>query len=54
MALGVMGEMIWKQKVARLLPGDLLVMYTDGVTDAQDPHGRVLRRAAAATGHPAL
>lgn len=40
MALGVMGEMIWKQKVARLLPGDLLVMYTDGVTDAQDPHGQ--------------
>jgi serine phosphatase RsbU (regulator of sigma subunit)/CheY-like chemotaxis protein len=40
MALGVMGEIIWKQKVARLLPGDLLVMYTDGVTDAQDPHGQ--------------
>jgi serine phosphatase RsbU (regulator of sigma subunit) len=40
MALGVMGEMIWKQKVTRLLPGDLLVMYTDGVTDAQDPHGQ--------------
>jgi serine phosphatase RsbU (regulator of sigma subunit) len=40
MALGVMGEMIWKQKVARMLPGDLLVMYTDGVTDAQDPHGQ--------------
>jgi serine phosphatase RsbU (regulator of sigma subunit)/DNA-binding NarL/FixJ family response regulator len=40
MALGVMGEMIWKQKVTRLLPGDLLVMYTDGITDAQDPHGQ--------------
>ncbi len=40
MALGVMGEMIWKQKVARMLPGDLLVMYTDGVTDAQDRHGQ--------------
>jgi serine phosphatase RsbU (regulator of sigma subunit)/DNA-binding NarL/FixJ family response regulator len=40
MALGVMGDMIWKQKVARMLPGDLLVMYTDGVTDAQDPHGQ--------------
>jgi DNA-binding NarL/FixJ family response regulator len=40
MALGVMGEMIWKQKVTRLLPGDVLVMYTDGVTDAQDAHGQ--------------
>jgi serine phosphatase RsbU (regulator of sigma subunit)/DNA-binding NarL/FixJ family response regulator len=39
MALGVMGEIIWKQKVTRLLPGDVLVMYTDGVTDAQDRHG---------------
>jgi sigma-B regulation protein RsbU (phosphoserine phosphatase) len=39
MALGVMGDIIWKQKVARLLPGNLLVMYTDGVTDAQDRHG---------------
>jgi serine phosphatase RsbU (regulator of sigma subunit) len=39
MALGVMGDLIWKQKVARLLPGDLMVMYTDGVTDAQNPRG---------------
>jgi len=39
MALGVMGDLIWKQKVVRLLPGDLLVMYTDGVTDAQDKYG---------------
>jgi serine phosphatase RsbU (regulator of sigma subunit)/DNA-binding NarL/FixJ family response regulator len=39
MALGVMGDMIWKQKVARLSPGDVLVMYTDGVTDAQDERG---------------
>jgi sigma-B regulation protein RsbU (phosphoserine phosphatase) len=23
-----------------MLPGDLLVMYTDGVTDAQDRHGQ--------------
>jgi DNA-binding NarL/FixJ family response regulator len=39
MALGVMGEMIWKQKVVRLLPGDVLLMYTDGLTDAQDARG---------------
>ncbi len=40
MALGVMGDLIWKQKVVRLLPGDTLVMYTDGVTDAQDQRGQ--------------
>lgn len=39
MALGVMGDLVWKQKVTRLLPGDLLVMYTDGVTDAQNEFG---------------
>lgn len=39
MALGVLGDMIWKQKVARLLPGDVLVMYTDGLTDARSPNG---------------
>lgn len=39
MALGVMGDLIWKQKVTRMLPGDLLVMYTDGVTDAQNAAG---------------
>ncbi len=39
MALGVMGEMIWKQKVVRMLPGDVLLMYTDGLTDAQDARG---------------
>ncbi len=39
MALGVMGDMLWKQKVVRVLPGDVLVMYTDGLTDARNPHG---------------
>jgi DNA-binding NarL/FixJ family response regulator len=39
MALGVMGEMIWRQKVIRMLPGDVLLMYTDGLTDAQDARG---------------
>lgn len=40
MALGVLGDMIWKQKVARLQAGDILFMYTDGLTDAQDPYGQ--------------
>ncbi len=55
MALGVMGDMIWKQKVTRMLPGDVLVMYTDGLTDSRNPYGHyydegrlqnIIRRAA--------
>ncbi len=40
MALGVMGDVVWGQKVIRLLPGDLLLLYTDGITEAQDRMGR--------------
>jgi serine phosphatase RsbU (regulator of sigma subunit) len=39
MALGVKGEYHWKQKFVTLAPGDVLVLYTDGVTEAQDPQG---------------
>ena len=39
MALGVSENAQWKQKVMRLSPGDLLVLYTDGVTEAQNPQG---------------
>jgi len=40
MALGVMEDVVWGQKVIRLLPGDLLLLYTDGITEAQDRMGR--------------
>jgi serine phosphatase RsbU (regulator of sigma subunit)/AmiR/NasT family two-component response regulator len=40
MVLGIMENAHWSQKMARFQPGDLLVLYTDGVTEAQDPHGR--------------
>jgi len=40
MALGVMEDAVWSQKVARFSPGDVLLLYTDGITEAQDPAGR--------------
>lgn len=39
MALGVSEEAQWRQKVMRISPGDVLVMYTDGITEAQSPQG---------------
>jgi serine phosphatase RsbU (regulator of sigma subunit) len=39
MALGVIEDVTWEQKTIQLAPGDLLVLYTDGVTDAEDGDG---------------
>lgn len=39
MALGVMADAAWQQKVAKFNPGDTLLLYTDGVTEAQDRVG---------------
>jgi serine phosphatase RsbU (regulator of sigma subunit) len=39
MALGVESEEHFEQRVCTLGPGDFLVIYTDGVTDAMDPTG---------------
>jgi sigma-B regulation protein RsbU (phosphoserine phosphatase) len=38
--LGIFEDQTWEQGVADLAPGDALVLYTDGVTDAQDPQGQ--------------
>jgi sigma-B regulation protein RsbU (phosphoserine phosphatase) len=38
--LGIFEDQTWGQGVAELAPGDVLVLYTDGVTDAQDVRGR--------------
>jgi serine phosphatase RsbU (regulator of sigma subunit)/DNA-binding NarL/FixJ family response regulator len=35
-ALGIMEDAVWQQKLIRFSPGDVLFLFTDGVTEAQD------------------
>jgi serine phosphatase RsbU (regulator of sigma subunit) len=37
--LGAFEEGTWSQKVVKLAPGDVLVLYTDGVTEAETENG---------------
>jgi sigma-B regulation protein RsbU (phosphoserine phosphatase) len=37
--LGIFEDSTWEQGMAELAPGDALVLYTDGVTDAQTDDG---------------
>lgn len=39
MALGVTETARWKQKIVRFAPGDYLILYTDGITEAQNEQG---------------
>jgi hypothetical protein len=39
MVLGAMPAVSWKQRAVELGRGDMLLLYTDGVTDAQNAHG---------------
>ncbi len=39
MALGVSEQARWQQKMVRFIPGDYLVLYTDGVTEAENAQG---------------
>jgi DNA-binding NarL/FixJ family response regulator len=39
MSLGVTDQAAWKQKIVKLRTGDLLVLYTDGVTEAENSQG---------------
>jgi sigma-B regulation protein RsbU (phosphoserine phosphatase) len=39
MLLGAFEDQTWKQGVASLMPGDTLILYTDGITEAQNEQG---------------
>ena len=39
MALGVIEDVTWEQRTIHLGAGDLLVLYTDGITDAENRQG---------------
>jgi serine phosphatase RsbU (regulator of sigma subunit) len=39
MALGVSEQAQWKQKIVKMAPGDYLVLYSDGITEAQNRQG---------------
>jgi len=41
MALGVSEQGRWTQKIVKLAPGDLLALYTDGITEAINPQGQM-------------
>jgi serine phosphatase RsbU (regulator of sigma subunit) len=43
MALGVVDDATWEEEQVDLRPGDLLVLYTDGVTEAPSPGGALFR-----------
>ncbi len=45
MALGVMPDLAYDEKFARLDPGDTLFLYTDGITEAMDRDGHEFTEA---------
>ena len=60
--LGIMEDSVYEQTEVQLNPGDVVVIYSDGVTDARSPsdelydsqsNHRLLRRVAQSSGGPA-
>jgi sigma-B regulation protein RsbU (phosphoserine phosphatase) len=43
-ALGVLSEARYEERPIALAPGDVLVMYTDGVSEAESPDGEMFGR----------
>jgi sigma-B regulation protein RsbU (phosphoserine phosphatase) len=43
MALGVLDEVLWEEDRIQFQVGDLLVLYTDGVSEALNPRGELFR-----------
>ena len=39
--LGMLDDQEWQQRKIRLAAGDLVVLYTDGITDAQNPQSEL-------------
>jgi len=37
--LGILEDRTWEQRIVQIVPGDVLVLYTDGITEAQNEQG---------------
>jgi sigma-B regulation protein RsbU (phosphoserine phosphatase) len=44
MALGVLEDETWQQAMVEISPGETLVLYSDGITEAVDERGEMLGR----------
>ena len=54
MVLGIFPDNVYEQAVIAVAPGDRLVFYTDGITEARDAGRRRVRRGAAHRRRPRL
>jgi sigma-B regulation protein RsbU (phosphoserine phosphatase) len=46
MPLGIDEDSVWGQESVMISPGDTLLLYTDGITDAQNEKGEFIERKA--------